>query len=76
MNLNLDRVTTLDFLLRPLPVQGDPLGIQLRLESVHGALPFLTEPEQERAQAWIRMAEAEQRQYKGRLVWQENQARR
>lgn len=79
--LKLDRKTALSLLLLPLPTVSKhnscprPVGVRLRIERVYGAMPFLTDEEQAKARAWLELAEAEQRQYKGRITWQDDQAR-
>jgi hypothetical protein len=80
-NPEMSRASSLDLLLMPLPAPNPhagcarPLGIRLCIERVYGALPFLTEQEQVRAHEWLRIAEDDQRQYQGRIVWQEDPAR-
>lgn len=80
-NAPIDRQSALDLLLMPLPPPNPhapmlrPLGIRLCIERVYGALPFLTEEEQLRAREWLRIAEDDQRQYKGRITWQDDPAR-
>jgi hypothetical protein len=80
-NPEMSRTSSLELLLMPLPPPNPhaactrALGIRMRIEQVYGALPFLTEQEQARAHAWLRIAEDDQRQYQGRIVWQEDPAR-
>lgn len=75
------RESQLNLLLMPLPCPSKhaycprPVGVRLRIERVYGALPFLNEQEQARAKEWLRIAEDDQRQYQGRITWQEDPAR-
>lgn len=81
MSTKLSRASALELMLRPLPPPVEKLdmqravGVRLRIEHVYGALPFLTDEEQSRAKAWLRVAEDDQRQYQGKLTWQENRDR-
>lgn len=76
-----NREAALNLLLIPLQEQRwnsgfeRPVAVRLAAERVYGAMPFLTAEEQARAQEWLRIAEEDQRQYKGKITWQENPAR-
>lgn len=81
MSAKMSRASALEVLLRPLPPPLEKLGMQravgvrIRIEQVYGALPFLDDEEQARAREWLRIAEDDQRQYQGKLTWQENRDR-